>query len=187
MEGPKVVELVPLPLIELLIGGCVYQPLAQACERVLGMYGENRFTVCGLLTDVDEAWSAVSYNAQFTGLPSGWGPFGSDGASKSQGSKTGVEGYRVGLEVFHKLHCTNSLRQVTYRDWYKGISGEFKEGQKGLQMHTGRFRLPTPSFMKGSNDQLLDHYLEILRMNVQCNEDIGVFTLFMLVEDHANI
>lgn len=53
--------------------------------------------------------------------------------------KTGVEGYRVGLEVFHQLHCINLLRQVTYKDWYEDISGEFKEGQKGLQMHTGMF------------------------------------------------
>lgn len=56
---------------------------------------------------------------------------------KVKDPKTGIEGYRVGLEVFHQLHCINLLRQVTYRDWYEDISGEFKEGQKGLRMHTG--------------------------------------------------
>jgi hypothetical protein len=30
-----------------------------------------------------------------------------------------------------------------------------------------------------------DHCLEILRMNVQCNADVGVFTLYMLEGDPA--
>lgn len=102
---------------------------------------------------------------------------------KVKDPKTGVEGYRVGLEVFHQLHCINLLRQVTYKDWYEDISGEFKEGQKGLQMHTGTPRLFTPSLMRNSNNQFSDHCLEILRMNVQCNADVGVFTLYMIEDD----
>lgn len=77
---------------------------------------------------------------------------------------TGKEGYRVGLEVFHQLHCLNLLRQVTHRDWYEDISGNFADGPKALQMHT-------------------DHCLEVLRMNVQCNADIGLFTFYMLEGD----
>lgn len=52
--------------------------------------------------------------------------------------KTGIEGYRVGLEVFHQLHCIDLLRQVTYHEWYEDISGEFLEGREHLQMHTGK-------------------------------------------------
>ena len=53
--------------------------------------------------------------------------------------KTGVEGYRVGLEVFHQLHCVNLLRQVTYKDYYMELgNGNFAGGEKELQMHTGR-------------------------------------------------
>jgi hypothetical protein len=52
--------------------------------------------------------------------------------------KTGVEGYRVGLEVFHQLHCINLLRQVTYKDYYMELgNGNFAGGQGELQMHTG--------------------------------------------------
>ncbi len=51
--------------------------------------------------------------------------------------KTGVEGYRVGLEVFHQLHCINLLRQVTYQDYYFDKSGDIAAGEETLQMHTG--------------------------------------------------
>jgi hypothetical protein len=52
--------------------------------------------------------------------------------------KTGVEGYRVGLEVFHQLHCINLLRQVTYKDYYMELgNGNFASGDEELQKHTG--------------------------------------------------
>jgi Mycotoxin biosynthesis protein UstYa len=51
---------------------------------------------------------------------------------------TGVEGYRVGLEVFHQLHCINLLRRVTYKDYYEPLGGEFASGPEALQMHTGK-------------------------------------------------
>ncbi len=57
--------------------------------------------------------------------------------------KTGVEGYRVGLEVFHQLHCINLLRQVTYKDYYTKLgNGNFAGGDEELQMHTGMFAPP---------------------------------------------
>ena len=52
---------------------------------------------------------------------------------------TGVEGCRVGMEVFHQLHCINLLRRVAYREYYESLDGEFLAGQEALQMHTGRF------------------------------------------------
>jgi Mycotoxin biosynthesis protein UstYa len=58
--------------------------------------------------------------------------------------KTGVEGYRVGLEVFHQLHCVNLLRQVTYKDYYTELgNGNFAGGQEELQVHTGIYFLIT--------------------------------------------
>lgn len=50
---------------------------------------------------------------------------------------TGEEGYRVGMEVFHHLHCLNLLRRVTYREYYEPLGGEFGHGQEALQAHTG--------------------------------------------------
>lgn len=55
--------------------------------------------------------------------------------------KTGIEGYRVGLEVFHQLHCINLLRQVTYKEYYTELgNGNFAAGEEELQMHTGEFK-----------------------------------------------
>lgn len=57
--------------------------------------------------------------------------------------KTGVEGYRVGLEVFHQLHCINLLRQVTYKDYYTEVGGgDLAATKEELQMHTGKQLLP---------------------------------------------
>jgi hypothetical protein len=95
--------------------------------------------------------------------------------------KTGVEGYRVGLEVFHQLHCVNLLRQVTYKDYYMEVgNGNFAGGQEELQMHTGN-RLPKTPFSQA--DRSSDHCLEILRLNLQCNADVGLFTFYMLEGD----
>jgi len=98
---------------------------------------------------------------------------------KVKNPKTGVEGYRVGLEVFHQLHCVNLLRQVTYRDYYVNVSGDIAD-QENLQMHTG-----SVPCLKKPRDLLtyLDHCLEILRLHVQCSADVGVFTFYMLEGD----
>lgn len=52
--------------------------------------------------------------------------------------KTGAEGYRVGLEVFHQLHCINMLRQATYKEHYIELGGDFVNGDEPqLRMHLG--------------------------------------------------
>jgi Mycotoxin biosynthesis protein UstYa len=51
---------------------------------------------------------------------------------------TGEEGYRVGMEVFHYLHCLNLLRRVTYKEYYEPLGGEFAAGPDDLRHHTGR-------------------------------------------------
>lgn len=51
--------------------------------------------------------------------------------------QTGEQGYRVGIEVFHQLHCINLLRRVTYNDYYRTLSGELGVSREMLQKHTG--------------------------------------------------
>lgn len=52
--------------------------------------------------------------------------------------KTGKKGYRIGLEVFHQLHCLNLIRKDTYRDQYEG-KGDFKEKDEGkIREHLGK-------------------------------------------------
>lgn len=53
--------------------------------------------------------------------------------------QTGEEGYRVGMEVFHQLHCVNLLRRVTYKEYYESLGGEFAAGPDALQHHTGEY------------------------------------------------
>lgn len=50
---------------------------------------------------------------------------------------TGEEGYRIGMEVFHHLHCINLLRRIAYRDYYEPLGGEFSKGPEALQTHAG--------------------------------------------------
>jgi len=98
----------------------------------------NRFV--GARPEVDEAWDEISYD------------MGDQWLSKDDISKlgmpethlkvnhpvTGEEGYRVGMEVFHQLHCLNLLRRVTYRSYYEPLGGPFLHGQDALQAHTGK-------------------------------------------------
>ena len=53
--------------------------------------------------------------------------------------RTGIEGYRVGLEVFHQLHCLDLLRQTTHIEYYGSRGGDFAEGIDGLRMHLGSY------------------------------------------------
>ncbi|KAE8444189.1 hypothetical protein EG329_000786 [Mollisiaceae sp. DMI_Dod_QoI] len=147
-----------------------YSPAAKAVEyqrvKFNATMGEGSPYV-GKGPEVDEAWHAISYDIgdqvitdqelDIIGMPKTH--------LRAKHPKTGVEGYRVGLEVFHQLHCINLLRQVTYKDYYVELgNGNFASGDEELQMHT-------------------DHCLEILRMNVQCNADVGVFTFYLLEGD----
>ncbi len=112
---------------------------------------------------------------------------------KVKDPKTGKEGYRIGLEVFHQLHCLNLIRKSTYRDQYNG-KGDFAEEDEGkIRAHLGiNTRTPlSPSHFNPIDlsdapkfGQMLtyptDHCLEMLRMNIMCQVDIGVITFHEL-------
>jgi hypothetical protein len=51
--------------------------------------------------------------------------------------RTGIEGFRIGLEVFHQLHCLNLLRKVTYREYYEPMGGDLADPPKKLRGHLG--------------------------------------------------
>lgn len=72
--------------------------------------------------------------------------------------RTGEVGYRIGLEVFHQLHCLNMIRKATYADYQDEYAhGDFGEPRAELRGH-------------------LDHCIEMLRMNLMCHADVGVIT-----------
>jgi len=148
-----------------------YSPAAEAVEyqrvKFNNTMGEGSPYV-GASPEVDKAWLALSYDIGdqvITDEELGIIEMPKDHL-RAKHPKTGVEGYRVGMEVFHQLHCVNLLRQATFKDYYVGLgtNGDFVEGDDMLRIH-------------------LDHCLEILRMNIQCNADIGVFTFYLLPGD----
>ncbi|KIW21137.1 hypothetical protein PV08_01717 [Exophiala spinifera] len=124
----------------------------------------NRFVGAG--PEVDKAWREISYDMgdqwmsksdiSRLGMP--------ETSLKVNHPQTGEEGYRVGMEVFHQLHCLNLLRKVTYKEYYEPLGGEFGKGAEALQRHT-------------------EHCIEVLRLNLQCNADIGIFTLYLVEGD----
>jgi hypothetical protein len=71
--------------------------------------------------------------------------------------RTGEQGYRAGLQVFHQLECVNLLRQDSFRDYYAHQNKDFEAPRKELRRR-------------------LDHCLEVIRMSVMCQSDVGVFT-----------
>lgn len=94
---------------------------------------------------------------------------------------TGEKGYRVGMEAFHHLHCLNLLRRVTYREYYEPLGGEFGKGPDALKGHTGGSHQQVSE--ASVPDRFPDHCIEVLRQNIQCNADIGLFTFYMVPED----
>lgn len=53
---------------------------------------------------------------------------------------TGETGYRVGLEVFHQLHCLNLLRMSTYPDYYPKVWwSDMNDKAETVRAHLGTF------------------------------------------------
>jgi hypothetical protein len=122
---------------------------------------DNPFVGAG--PEVDKAWREISYDNKDTfsleyARSSKAMKVGDQWVSKSDFSRldmskislkvdhptTGEEGYRVGMEVFHHLHCLNLLRRVTYKEYYEPLGGEFGKGPEALKEHTGEHCKPVP-------------------------------------------
>ncbi|KAH7156638.1 hypothetical protein EDB81DRAFT_880947 [Dactylonectria macrodidyma] len=108
---------------------------------------------------VDKAWDHITYDVGDQMITQDeLDRLGLDPASlKIKNPRTGEEGYRVGIQAFHQLHCLNLLRQDSYRDYYSHHGGDIEVQPEDLRGH-------------------LDHCLEILRIALMCQSDTGVFT-----------
>ncbi|KAH7361401.1 hypothetical protein B0T11DRAFT_74102 [Plectosphaerella cucumerina] len=115
----------------------------------------------GYGAEVDRAWDHITNNIGDQMISQEeLDKLGLDPASlKIKHPMTGEEGYRIGIEVFHQLHCLNLLRMATYREWYslESVGGDVATDDEDLRGH-------------------VDHCLEALRLNLMCQSDIGVFT-----------
>lgn len=71
----------------------------------------------------------------------------------------GHEGeYVVAFEVFHQLHCLNTIRQYTWRNHYTVLPAALDGNDVANRMH-------------------VDHCIETLRLSLMCNADLTPFTL----------
>jgi hypothetical protein len=119
----------------------------------------NSSKYVGTTDDVENAWMDIAYlpdqmisTTDFAKLnkPSS--------AMPVTHPKTGETGYRVGLEVFHQLHCLNLLRMATYPAHYTKLWwSDTNDKPEKVRAH-------------------LDHCIEILRINLMCFADVNVFT-----------
>jgi hypothetical protein len=61
--------------------------------------------------------------------------------------QSGETGYRVGLEVFHQLHCLNLLRMSTYPEYYPKLWwSDTNDEPERVRAHLGMLGLYFPSF-----------------------------------------
>jgi hypothetical protein len=62
-----------------------------------------------------------------------------DTAMRVTNPTTGESGYRVGIEVFHQLHCLNLLRMSTYPEYYTKLWWSDTNDEPGkVRAHLGK-------------------------------------------------
>lgn len=91
--------------------------------------------------DVDRAWNHITYDVGDQMISHDeLHRLGLDPASlKIKDPKSGEEGYRVGIQVFHQLHCLNLLRQDSYKEYYSHHGGDIEVQPEDLRGHLGAF------------------------------------------------
>ncbi|KAJ4169677.1 hypothetical protein NW754_005826 [Fusarium falciforme] len=155
----------------------IHQPLSVGCSQaaspyspadVVANYRTVRYNITPTLErtefvgygpEVDKAWNHVTYDVGDQMITrEELDRLGLDPASLTiKNPKTGQVGYRVGIQVFHQLHCLNLLRQHSFKEYYSDKGGDIDVEPKDLRGH-------------------LDHCIEVLRTNLMCQSDTGVFT-----------
>lgn len=94
----------------------------------------------GYGADVDKAWDHITYDVgdQMINRQE-LDRLGLDPESlKAKDPRTGNEGYRVGVQVFHQLHCLNLLRQDSYKHYYSHHGGDIEVEAEDLRGHLGK-------------------------------------------------
>lgn len=125
--------------------------------------------------EVDKAWEHVTYDVGDQMITKDkLDHLGLDPKSLTiKDPKTGQEGYRVGIQVFHQLHCLNLLRQETYRDYYSTTGGDIDTDPEDLRGHLGEYK--HHPIIEPTLTGHPDHCIEILRNSLMCQSDTGVF------------
>lgn len=69
----------------------------------------------------------------------------------------GDDAYVGDLDVFHQLHCLNTLRQYAYADYYNMTALDASDGNSMMALH-------------------VNHCVDILLQEIQCNGNVGFIT-----------
>lgn len=93
--------------------------------------------------EVDQAWDHITYDVGDQMITrEELDRLGLDPQSlKAKDPRTGKEGYRVGMQVFHQLHCLNLLRQSSYKEYYSQQGGDIEVEPQDLRGHLGKHSL----------------------------------------------
>ena len=119
-----------------------YSPAQEAVKYVTGTFNATQGIDSGYIgtsDETEEMWNWVTVNIgdqmitpeeiKLVNKP--------ESSIKTKDPRTGKEGYRIGLEVFHQLHCLNLVRKSTYREHYDG-KGDFAEKDEAkIRTHLG--------------------------------------------------
>ncbi|EOA86240.1 hypothetical protein ACJQWK_11836 [Exserohilum turcicum] len=119
----------------------------------------NSSKYVGTAESVDDAWREIAYVPDQMVSVADFPKLGKPAdALQVTDPRTGETGYRVGVEVFHQLHCLNLLRMSTYPEYYgKQEWSQTNDKPENVRAH-------------------LDHCIEVLRVNLMCFSDVNVFT-----------
>lgn len=70
----------------------------------------------------------------------------------------GDDVYAAHLDVFHQLHCLNSLREIAYGKYYNETMGDANNGDELYEVH-------------------INHCVDILMQALQCSGNVNLITL----------
>lgn len=100
----------------------------------------NSSKYVGTAESVDDAWREIAYVPDQMVSVADFPKLGKPAdALQVTDPRTGETGYRVGVEVFHQLHCLNLLRMSTYPEYYgKQEWSQTNDKPENVRAHLGK-------------------------------------------------
>lgn len=82
-------------------------------------------------------------------------------------------GYVIGLDVFHQLHCLNHLRKILYPDRYRIFDNLTGVNLTLAIDHTGLLLDVQNAPFDGSPNGFVEHCVDSIRQSLMCSVDIS--------------
>lgn len=120
-----------------------YSPAREAVKYVSGTFNATQGNATGYVgtsNETEEMWNWVTVDIgdqmitpaelKLVEKP--------EDSVKVTNNKTGEVGYRIGIEVFHQLHCLNLIRKSTWGDLYKDKEDFKDKSEVEIRTHLGK-------------------------------------------------